>query len=100
MMQSPNIVQRNASGDIGRVCISLLFSHLMLNVSIAKTLYAAAKETNAELLIVILQESAATTYREVKRFGDVTHGIPTQCVVRISFVLNCVKADTYTAVVH
>jgi hypothetical protein len=49
---------------------------------VAKTLYGAAQEANAQILVVILQESASHTYREVKRFGDVTQGIPTQCVVR------------------
>ena len=66
---------------------------------IMKTLYAAAQEARAHFLLVILQESAAHTYREVKRFGDVTQGIPTQCVVRIRFALNCVNTDTLTEVV-
>jgi len=47
----------------------------------AKILYGAVQESNAKMLLVILQESAAYPYREVKRFGDVTQGIPTQCVV-------------------
>lgn len=60
--QAPNIIDRHAGSDIPRV------------------LYGAAQEAKARLLLVILQESAAHTYREVKRFGDITQGIPTQCV--------------------
>lgn len=66
---------------------------------IMKTLYAAAQEARAHFLLVILQESAAHTYREVKRFGDVTRGIPTQCVVRISFALSWANTDSRTEVV-
>ncbi|KAK0483210.1 Piwi domain-containing protein [Armillaria novae-zelandiae] len=34
----------------------------------------------AELLVCILPENAADLYIAVKRAGDVTHGVPTQCV--------------------
>lgn len=39
------------------------------------------KESRPDMILVILPESAATVYRDVKRFGDITVGVVTQCVV-------------------
>lgn len=46
-----------------------------------KNLTRVARESGAQMILVILPDSAAHIYREVKRFGDVTEGVPTQCVV-------------------
>lgn len=39
------------------------------------------REVKADLMVVILPENAADLYTAVKRFGDVTVGVATQCVV-------------------
>jgi hypothetical protein len=36
---------------------------------------------NVQLIVVILPESAAGLYSNVKRFGDIMEGVATQCVV-------------------
>ncbi|KAF8078121.1 Piwi domain-containing protein [Lyophyllum atratum] len=40
----------------------------------------AGREARAQMILVILPESAAPLYREVKRYGDITQGVMTQCV--------------------
>ncbi|RDB21330.1 Protein argonaute-2 [Hypsizygus marmoreus] len=40
----------------------------------------ARDAAGAQMLLVILPESAADIYRQVKRFGDITNGVVTQCV--------------------
>ncbi|KAF5386770.1 hypothetical protein D9615_001667 [Tricholomella constricta] len=40
----------------------------------------AIGEAGAQMILVILPESAAHIYREVKRYGDITRGVVTQCV--------------------
>ncbi|KAG5716256.1 Protein argonaute-2 [Termitomyces sp. T112] len=47
---------------------------------IAQVLSTAGRAANATMILVILPESAPDPYREVKRFGDITQGVVTQCV--------------------
>jgi eukaryotic translation initiation factor 2C len=48
---------------------------------------SAGQEARPNLMLVILPESAAQVYRDVKRFGDVTVGVVTQCVVGYTLIL-------------
>ena len=73
-------------------CVSMLFDFWFKPEYITvKNLTRVARESGAQMILVILPDSAAHIYREVKRFGDVTEGVPTQCVVRptFKFALNC-----------
>lgn len=52
------------------------------------------------MILVILPESAATVYRDVKRFGDITVGVVTQCVVGYKKLYNvATEACLYTEMV-
>jgi hypothetical protein len=47
------------------------------------------------MIIVILPQSAAELRLQVKRWGDITRGVATQCVVSVKFRLSipCVTDD-------
>ena len=49
-----------------------------------------------DFMIVVLPKDAASVRKEVKQFGDVMWGIPTQCVVREYkvFLASVLKANT------
>ncbi|KAF9458642.1 Piwi domain-containing protein [Collybia nuda] len=47
---------------------------------VAGALLSAGRESKPDMILVILPESAASIYRDVKRFGDITVGVVTQCV--------------------
>ncbi|KAG5649597.1 hypothetical protein H0H81_002909 [Sphagnurus paluster] len=48
------------------------------SANIPEVLYRAASENNAQMILVILPESAPDPYRQVKRYGDITRGLVTQ----------------------
>ncbi|KAG6832703.1 hypothetical protein H0H92_012275 [Tricholoma furcatifolium] len=48
--------------------------------TIPAVLREAGRNAKALMILVILPESAPQPYREVKRFGDITQGVVTQCV--------------------
>jgi hypothetical protein len=46
-----------------------------------QTLDDAGRKARARMILIILPESAAALYCDVKRYGDITRGVVTQCVV-------------------
>lgn len=44
------------------------------------------RQYNPSLIIAILPDPAESQYRKIKRFGDITEGVATQCVVSITIV--------------
>ncbi|KAG6874292.1 hypothetical protein C0995_001517 [Termitomyces sp. Mi166 len=49
-------------------------------LQVAEVLDEAGRLANATMILAILPESAPEPYREIKRFGDITRGVMTQCV--------------------
>jgi len=53
------------------------------------------KQYSPMLILAILPDPAEEQYRKIKRFGDITHGVATQCVVSDRQYLGIVQEPMY-----
>jgi eukaryotic translation initiation factor 2C len=84
-MQVPNpegVERRSTQVDVLQVREIRLRYSLNLSVSLdKKELENLRRQYNPSLIIAILPDPAEEQYRTIKRFGDITWGVATQCVV-------------------
>jgi eukaryotic translation initiation factor 2C len=93
-MQVPSpegVERRSTQGDVLQVRKIYLRYSVNSSLSLDKQeLENLRRQYNPSLIIAILPDPAEEQYRQIKRFGDITWGVATQCVVRIclSFSIN------------